>query len=115
MSARWVCFDVGETLIDETRIWSTWADILGLPRFTFLAAIGGAIARGRDFLAMSDALGVAKPEPAFFTRLLALLGDPEPGAVAYVGDRVDNDVEPARAAGLRAGMAAARPVGAVAG
>ena len=40
MSERWVCLDVGETLIDETRVWSTWADELGIPRLTFLAALG---------------------------------------------------------------------------
>ena len=34
--------------------------------------------------------------------VLDKLGDPDPHAVAYVGDRVDNDVRPARAAGLRA-------------
>ena len=48
MSARWVCLDVGETLIDETRIWSTWADELGVPRLTFLAALGAVIARGGE-------------------------------------------------------------------
>ena len=26
---RWVCFDVGETLIDETHHWAAWADWLG--------------------------------------------------------------------------------------
>lgn len=36
-------FDVGETLIDETRIWSRWADRLGVPRLTFMALIGAAI------------------------------------------------------------------------
>ncbi len=27
-----VVFDVGETLIDETRAWGVWADHLGIPR-----------------------------------------------------------------------------------
>src|SRR4051794_19197800 len=45
---RWVCFDVGETLIDETRIWSIWADVLGVPRFTFMATVGAVIADGDD-------------------------------------------------------------------
>jgi len=166
--------DVGETLIDETRIWSVWADELGVPRLTFMAALGAAIARGGEYrdtfdilgfpnwrhqydaveaayggfreddvypdalpavraladsgyrtailanqpvsrsaelqalgfapdvMAMSDEMGVAKPDPAFFARALALLGDPDPGAVAYVGDRVDNDVLPSAAAGIRA-------------
>ena len=30
------------------------------------------------------------------------MGGPAPGAVAYVGDRIDNDVIPAVAAGMRA-------------
>lgn len=43
---RMVVFDVGETLVDETRHWSEWADWLGIPRFTFLAVLGGVIASG---------------------------------------------------------------------
>ena len=35
-----VAFDVGETLIDETRQWSEWADWLHVPRFTFMATLG---------------------------------------------------------------------------
>jgi HAD superfamily hydrolase (TIGR01549 family) len=171
---RWVCLDVGETLIDETRVWSTWADELGIPPLTFMAALGAVIARGGehrdvfdvlgvadwrqrhpaveeryggfreedlyadarpalarleergyrvsvaanqpaaraadlralgigpDVLAMSDAIGVAKPDPAFFARALELMGGPAPSDVAYVGDRIDNDVAPAAAAGMRA-------------
>ena len=173
-NGRWVCLDVGETLIDETRIWSLWADELGVPRLTFLAALGAVIARGgehRDVfpifgvddwegrlpaieaayggftssdlyadalraiaglrgaghevavvanqpasrsaelwsigidvevMAMSESLGVAKPQPAFFERCLEMMGSPAPGSVAYVGDRVDNDVVPAIRAGMRA-------------
>ena len=173
-NGRWVCLDVGETLIDETRIWSLWADELGVPRLTFLAALGAVIARGgehRDVfpifgfddwegrlpaieaayggftssdlyadalraiaglrgaghevavvanqpasrsaelrsigidvevMAMSESLGVAKPQPAFFERCLEMMGSPAPGSVAYVGDRVDNDVMPAIRAGMRA-------------
>lgn len=173
MSARWVCLDVGETLIDETRIWSIWADELGVPRLTFLAALGAVIERGgehrdvfpifgaddwqirlpaveaayggfrvddlypdalpaldalrsehrvaiianqpavradqlraigveADVLAMSEAMGVYKPEPVFFERALELMGSPDPADVAYVGDRIDNDVRPATEAGMRA-------------
>jgi HAD superfamily hydrolase (TIGR01549 family) len=172
-STRWVCLDVGETLIDETRIWSIWADELRIPRLTLFAAIGAVIARegehrdifqifgvedwpmrieaveslyggfqpvdlypdalssidrlreagyrlavianqpaarseelralgvGAEVIAMSDEMGVAKPDLAFFSRALELMGGPPPGEVAYVGDRVDNDVLPAMAAGLR--------------
>jgi FMN phosphatase YigB (HAD superfamily) len=46
-------------------------------------------------------MGVAKPEPPYFARVLELLGDPDPASVAHVGDRVDNDVIPALTAGFR--------------
>jgi FMN hydrolase / 5-amino-6-(5-phospho-D-ribitylamino)uracil phosphatase len=174
-AGRWVCLDVGETLIDETRVWETWADVLGVPRFTFMASIGAVLARGRQFqevfeflgfpdrepyrakfdaayagfqerdlypdalvaidalrvagyrlaivanqpaertaelrfigvradvMAMSDEMGVHKPAPEFFERALDLMGveSADAGSVAYVGDRLDNDVLPAAAAGMR--------------
>lgn len=46
MPLRAVFFDVGETLIDETRQWGAWADALGVPWFTFMAVLGGLIERG---------------------------------------------------------------------
>ena len=52
-----------------------------------------------DLVATSAAWGVSKPDPAFFARLLEELGL-EAASVAYVGDRVDNDVLPAAQAGL---------------
>ena len=41
-----VVFDVGETLVDETREYGTWADWLGVPRHTFSAVFGAVIALG---------------------------------------------------------------------
>jgi len=38
---RAVVFDVGETLVDESREYGTWADWLGIPRHTFLVGIRG--------------------------------------------------------------------------
>jgi HAD superfamily hydrolase (TIGR01549 family) len=174
MTDRWVVLDVGETLIDESRVWATWADELGISRLTFMAAFGTVVARGgqhrevfdvfgvddwesrwsavevayggfraddlypdvipsmdalraqgyrlavignqpalrteqlvevgirAEVIAMSQSMGVMKPSAAFFSRTLELLGDPAPDVVAYVGDRVDNDVRPAAAAGMRA-------------
>jgi HAD superfamily hydrolase (TIGR01549 family) len=52
-----------------------------------------------DFAAASHTLGAEKPSAAFFERLLEAV-DAERGEVAYVGDRVDNDVVPAAAAGM---------------
>lgn len=177
MTNRWVVLDVGETLVDETRVFRTWAEILGLPELTLMAVLGGSISDankpegGRDFfellqrpdwrdrepafeerygalrrtdlypdalrsiaglkaagyrvaitanqparrreelaalgvdveiMAMSEAMEVAKPDPAFFLRTLELIGSPAVSDVAYVGDRVDNDVRPSAAAGMRA-------------
>jgi HAD superfamily hydrolase (TIGR01549 family) len=176
MTDRWVVLDVGETLIDETRIWSAWPDELGIPRLTFFTALGAVIERGQEHtavfdlfglgqdgwrrhalavearhggfkpddlypdalpclatlrasgyrlavianqpvprhqqllalgveaevIAMSDEMDLFKPDPAFFDRTLELLGGPDPADVAYVGDRVDNDVLPAITAGMRA-------------
>jgi HAD superfamily hydrolase (TIGR01549 family) len=171
---RWVCFDVGETLIDETRQWAGWADWLGVTHLTFFAALGAVIAQRRhhrevfsllrpgfdlaqaraeraaagqaegfsaadlypdvrpalgrlraggvriaiagnqpdwaeaalaeiglpaDLVAASERWGVHKPDPAFFARLVVEVGAPA-AQIAYVGDRLDNDVLPARAAGL---------------
>ena len=54
-----------------------------------------------EVIAMSGAMGVAKPDPAFFARCLALMHAEAPDA-AYVGDRLDNDVLPAAQLGMRA-------------
>jgi HAD superfamily hydrolase (TIGR01549 family) len=52
-----------------------------------------------DVISSSAAWGVEKPDPAFFARVVESVGL-APGEVAYVGDRVDNDLVPAKAAGL---------------
>jgi HAD superfamily hydrolase (TIGR01662 family) len=52
-----------------------------------------------DVISSSASLGVRKPDPAFFERVAALM-EIDPSGLAYVGDRVDNDVLPAAAAGM---------------
>jgi HAD superfamily hydrolase (TIGR01549 family) len=54
-----------------------------------------------DLVASSESLGVEKPDPAFFAAVAARLDLPA-SSIAYVGDRVDNDVRPASAAGMAA-------------
>jgi len=178
-----VVFDVGETLVDETRMWEQAADAAGVPRFTLMGVLGGLVARGRphhevwsvvgaeppaaagwrpdagefypdalpaiealraagrvvgavgntprdteeqlrphvDFVGSSARWGVEKPAAGFFERVAAEAGV-EAGRIAYVGDRIDNDVLPALAAGLVAvhvrrgpwGLLHATPPGAIA-
>jgi hypothetical protein len=43
-----VVFDVGETLVDETRQWAGWARWLAVPELTLFAVLGGLVARGVD-------------------------------------------------------------------
>src|SRR5438309_1702916 len=64
-----IFFDIGETLVDETRLWGVWADCLGVNRSTFFAGVAA--------------------ESGF-----------SPAEVAYVGDRIDNDILPAIDTGL---------------
>jgi HAD superfamily hydrolase (TIGR01509 family) len=52
-----------------------------------------------DLVGSSARWGVAKPAPEFFERIVRESGL-EPAEIAYVGDRVDNDVRPALAAGM---------------
>ncbi|HEX6763374.1 MAG TPA: HAD family hydrolase [Gaiellaceae bacterium] len=158
MAVDAVVFDVGETLVDETRNWEAVADECGVPRFTLMALVGATIgtsdshhralellgirpsrraffndqwypdavsclerlrglglrvgAAGNmaveheelirphvDFIASSERFGVEKPAPGFFARVAELAGAPSE-RIAYVGDRVDNDVAPALAAGM---------------
>jgi HAD superfamily hydrolase (TIGR01549 family) len=165
MALRAVFFDVGETLVDEERLWRVLAERSGLQSHVVLAALGVTIERREDHNALwgllgierpaswneleyelddlypdaiaclvgvralglrvgivgnqtavleqwareaalpvdvissSASLGVRKPDPRFFDRVVELAGC-APGEVAYVGDRVDNDVLPAAAAGL---------------
>lgn len=174
MAIRAVFFDIGETLIDETRIWSGWADWLGVPRLTFIGALGGIIERDEhhrrvfdlfredfdlereekarieagvpniidpgdlypdvlpclqtlrsegyavgiagnqpegtegilramglpvDTIASSARWGIEKPSPAFFAKIAGETSL-SPSEIAYVGDRLDNDVLPAMAAGM---------------
>jgi FMN phosphatase YigB (HAD superfamily) len=61
-------------------------------------AVTGLVAPG-DLVATSAGWGVAKPDPAFFGRLIEELSL-DAGEIAYVGDRVDNDVIPAADTGL---------------
>lgn len=63
-----------------------------------------------DAIATSGEWGVAKPDPTFFRHVI----DFAPGAaheIVYVGDHRDNDIVPAREAGLRAVLVRRGPWG----
>lgn len=158
MAVTAVVFDIGETLVDETGMWTRVAEAGGVTPFTLMAGLGATIALERphddvwqllgidqpqgtwvmddwypdalpciarlreagyaifasgnvpaftedelrphfDDVASADRWGVWKPAPAFFARVVELAGVPA-DKIAHVGDRVDNDVLPAIAAGM---------------
>ncbi|HEY8945826.1 MAG TPA: HAD family hydrolase [Polyangiaceae bacterium] len=57
-TVRAVVFDVGETLMDDSTFWGSWADWLGVPRHTLAVLVGVVTAQGRD---NADALRLIKP------------------------------------------------------
>lgn len=52
-----------------------------------------------DLIGTSDDWGASKPAPLFFERVAEVVPF-EPSEILYVGDRVDNDLRPAVAAGM---------------
>ncbi len=54
-----------------------------------------------DAILISSEVGVEKPSPGFFEKVSELAGA-RADDILYVGDRVDNDVLPAKASGMRA-------------
>ncbi|HET7567260.1 MAG TPA: HAD family hydrolase [Gaiellaceae bacterium] len=129
MAVTAVVFDVGETLVDEAATYARWEQE-GIEAAAFtardlhddaldcLAALRGrglrlgAAGNMRavheeflrelvDFVGSSESWGVRKPASGFFERMAAEAGA-APAEIAYVGDRVDNDVLPALAAGMTA-------------
>jgi putative hydrolase of the HAD superfamily len=59
------------------------------------------LAQSLDAVVTSAELGARKPDPAIFAAALAVAGC-EPGEALHVGDTPDEDVQGARAAGIRA-------------
>jgi HAD superfamily hydrolase (TIGR01549 family) len=51
-----------------------------------------------DLVATSEDWGVTKPDQSFFRALIAA-APCEASRIVYVGDRLDNDLKPAKAAG----------------
>jgi HAD superfamily hydrolase (TIGR01509 family) len=65
-----------------------------------------------ELIGISQSWGVSKPHPAFFARVVDELGLPA-AEIAYVGDRVDNDVLPALNAGMTVVHLASGPWGVI--
>ncbi len=113
---RAVVFDVGETLVDETRIWSRWAERLGVTPLTMLGLIGACAAQDLPVDAAFDVV-----EPGFDVAAAeAAWAAEEPDGLRNQFDVDDlyDDVVPAltalREAGLRLVIAGNQPPAALA-
>jgi FMN phosphatase YigB (HAD superfamily) len=71
---RAVCFDVGETLFDETRFWNEVARYAGVPGFTLAGTLGGLIERRENHRSI---FGYLQTESV------------DPGMIGYRFDRAD--------------------------
>ncbi len=74
----------------------------------------GTLLRGlnlpTDFIATSDDWGVQKPSLEFFAKIVEAAGRPAE-EIIYVGDRIDNDVAPAKQVGMRTAYVVRGPWG----
>jgi hypothetical protein len=66
---RWVVFDVGETLVDESRLWEAIAEQCGVSVATVCGVLGGLIERGEDYDRLWDVLGVDRVDPGSASNL----------------------------------------------
>jgi HAD superfamily hydrolase (TIGR01509 family) len=101
-----VVLDVGEVIIDETRVWSVWAPILGVSPGTLMAVLGAAVSQGGDH---ADAFPHVAPNVDW----AALEDEHEAGYGGFRPEDVYTDVVPAltalRARGWRVVLAGNQP------
>lgn len=96
---RWVVFDVGETLVDENRLWEAIAEQCGVSVATVCGVLGGLIERGESHHRLWDVLGVERVHPRFRIEHRDLY----PDALTCI--------EVARRLGIAVGVAGNQPVG----
>ena len=105
---RAVFFDVGGTILDETREFATWADWLGVPRHTFSAVFGAVIARGLDYQEVFRAFRPDFDLTAELARRVAA-GDPESFGAEDLYPDARACLAALREQGLRVGLAGNQP------
>lgn len=72
----------------------------GLPEVQRPRLKSAGIAHYFQFEAISEELGVSKPDPRFFQAALALAGQPDPAQVLVIGDSLNSDIRGGCQAGL---------------
>jgi 2-haloacid dehalogenase len=72
----------------------------GLPEVQRPRLAGSGIGGYFKFVAISEEIGIAKPDPAFFTAAMAMAGNPEKRQVLVIGDSLSSDIRGGFQAGL---------------
>jgi len=61
-----VVFDIGETLVDETRHWTAVARYVGIPELTLMGVLGGLIERREHHQSLFGFLQIESVDPNIF-------------------------------------------------
>ncbi len=72
----------------------------GLPEVQRPRLVSAGIADFFDFVAISEELGIAKPDPRFFAVALQMAGAPDPRSVLVIGDSLSSDIRGGAQTGL---------------
>ncbi|MGW3114363.1 HAD family hydrolase [Streptomyces sp. NPDC001091] len=94
--------DVRDTLA-TLRADGLWLGIAGNQDEHAARVLRELFATDVDLIGTAADWGVSKPDPAFFARLTSMV-PAEPDEILYVGDRLDNDLRPARRAGMHTAL-----------
>ena len=85
--------------LKSLRASGLWLGIAGNQTVRAGGLLRGLFTGDVDLIGTSDDWGASKPDPLFFERVAEVVPF-EPGEILYVGDRLDNDIRPAIAAGM---------------
>jgi|SRR5262245_6146751 len=109
MTIKVVFLDVGETLVDETRLWEGWAAYLGVSTNEFISVLHETIARGDEH---RRALEHFKPglDVAAARQERESLGDPDVFDERDLYPDAQRSILSLRSAGYRVGIAGNQPM-----
>ncbi|MCX5195818.1 HAD family hydrolase [Streptomyces sp. NBC_00249] len=80
-----------------------WLGIAGNQTVRAGGILRGLFTPDVDLIGTSDDWGASKPDPEFFVRVAKAVPF-APAEILYVGDRIDNDLRPAVAAGMHSAL-----------
>ncbi|MBK3563237.1 MULTISPECIES: HAD family hydrolase [unclassified Streptomyces] len=89
--------------LTQLRADGLWLGIAGNQTIRAGKILRGLFTNDVDLIGTSDDWGASKPDPLFFDRVAEAVPH-KVDEILYVGDRVDNDLEPGAAAGMHTAL-----------